>query len=121
MDMVAVWDKGNTHRLNIDSKYKEKRRLAEKDPVFKAEVTKLFEEAQTFLSYIGVKSVWVPGEEADDVIALLCQKLEAQRPSTPGTKICWFWSTKIPPLITTESFTRCSIQRTSILSGCRIL
>ena len=86
MDMVAVWDKGNTHRLNIDSKYKEKRRLAEKDPVFKAEVTKLFEEAQTFLSYIGVKSVWVPGEEADDVIALLCQKLEGTKAVYTGDK-----------------------------------
>lgn len=82
LDILAVWDHGNTHRLNISSDYKEKRRLAEKDPVFKAEVTKLFEEAQTFLSYIGVKSVWVPGEEADDVIALLCQKLE-------GTKVIY--------------------------------
>ena len=86
MDMLAVWDRGNTHRLNIDSKYKEKRRLAEKDPVFKAEVTKLFEEAQTFLAYIGVKNCWVPGEEADDVIALLCQKLEGTKVVYTGDK-----------------------------------
>jgi DNA polymerase-1 len=86
MDIIAVWDKGNTHRLNIDSTYKEKRRLAEKDPIFKAEVTKLFEEAQTFLAYIGCKNVWVPGEEADDVIALLCQKLEGTKVIYTGDK-----------------------------------
>jgi DNA polymerase I-like protein with 3'-5' exonuclease and polymerase domains/5'-3' exonuclease len=86
MDLIAVWDKGNTHRLNIDSTYKEKRRLAEKDPILKAEVTKLFEEAQTFLAYIGVKSVWVPGEEADDVIAMLCQKLEGAKVVYTGDK-----------------------------------
>ena len=86
LDIIAVWDKGNTHRINIDSKYKEKRRLAEKDPVFKAEVTKLFEEAQTFLAYIGVKNCWVPGEEADDMIALLCQKLEGTKLVYTGDK-----------------------------------
>lgn len=86
MDVLAAWDMGNTHRLGIEATYKEKRRLAEKDPVFKAEVTKLFEQAQTFLAYIGVKSVWVPGEEADDVIALLCQKLEGTKVVYTGDK-----------------------------------
>lgn len=74
-EIIAVWDKGNTHRLNIFPGYKKARREKERSPALAKEIGLLREKAGDFLAYIGVKQVWVPGEEADDVIALLCQRL----------------------------------------------
>lgn len=72
--IIAVLDAGNTYRRGIFPKYKEKRRT-DRDPDTEKAINTLSDKAKTLLSYLGVKCVWVPGEEADDVIALLCERL----------------------------------------------
>lgn len=76
---IAVWDKGNTHRLNIFPAYKKARLEKERPVALSKELAVLREKAGDFLAYIGARQVWVPGEEADDVIALLCQRLEGRK------------------------------------------
>ncbi len=73
--IIAVLDKGNTYRRNFWQAYKQKRREQVRDPETEKETKELQERAQELLVYLGAKIMWVPGEEADDVIALLCQKL----------------------------------------------
>jgi DNA polymerase I-like protein with 3'-5' exonuclease and polymerase domains/5'-3' exonuclease len=79
--IIAVWDAGNEYRLGFYPKYKELRRLrsADESPEFKKERRALFLEAERFMAYLGVKNVRVPGQEADDVIAMLCEKLSPTR------------------------------------------
>ncbi len=76
---IAVQDKGNTYRLNRWPAYKQQRLSRERDPEVDKQVAELRQKAGDFLAYLGVKQVWVPGEEADDVIALLCGKLEGMK------------------------------------------
>lgn len=74
--MIAVLDKGNTFRLNLWPAYKKRRLEEEREPEQAEQIALLRKHAGELLAYLGVKQVWVPGEEADDVIALLCGKLE---------------------------------------------
>ncbi|MEN6303764.1 MAG: DNA polymerase [Armatimonadia bacterium] len=76
---IAVWDKGNAFRLKVWPAYKKKRLEAERSEAMTQEVRQLREQAGDLLAYLGVKQVWVPGEEADDVIALLCAKLPGHK------------------------------------------
>jgi DNA polymerase I-like protein with 3'-5' exonuclease and polymerase domains/5'-3' exonuclease len=76
---IAVWDKGNAFRLNLWPNYKKKRLAMERSEAMTREVRALREHAGELLAYLGVKQVWVPGEEADDVIALLCAKLPGHK------------------------------------------
>lgn len=73
--IIVVLDKGNTYRRNLWQDYKQARRAEVRDPATEQETKELQERAQELLVYLGAKIMWVPGEEADDVIALLCQKL----------------------------------------------
>ncbi|MDV7400693.1 hypothetical protein RZS08_55265, partial [Arthrospira platensis SPKY1] len=78
--IIAVWDSGNTYRLSISGKYKARRLTEEKDPALKEQMKALFDAVRELLAGVGVKQVRVPGEEADDVIAHLVERL-------PGTKM----------------------------------
>jgi len=79
--VIAVWDAGNEYRFGFYPEYKalRKARSASEPSELKKERFALQEEAKRFMAYLGVKNVWVPGQEADDVIALLCEKLSPTR------------------------------------------
>lgn len=79
-DMVAVFDSGNEYRTGVYPGYKESRRKekeAEKaaHPVTSEQVAKLQEKVEEFLTYLGVKCVRAPGQEADDLISLFAEKI----------------------------------------------
>lgn len=79
--LICVKDDGNQYRSTLYPSYKQKRKekakeSKEKYPRMSEEVKKVQEETERFLRYLGVKFVTVPGQEADDMIALLCQKLD---------------------------------------------
>jgi DNA polymerase-1 len=78
--IVAVTDAGSEYRSAIYPPYKGRRKKAsaenrEAHPIPTEQIKTLMETAQSFLCYLGVKVVGVPGQEADDVIALLCRSL----------------------------------------------
>ena len=75
-DIIAVWDSGNTYRLNVWPDYKKKRLTQERDETLTRETKRLKQETNDFLAAIGARQCWVRGEEADDVIALLCKNLQ---------------------------------------------
>lgn len=77
--IIAVWDAGNTYRQSVYGDYKKARLDRERDPFIEGQLKALFREARRFLAALGIKQVEVPGEEADDVIAHLVERL-------PGTK-----------------------------------
>jgi DNA polymerase I-like protein with 3'-5' exonuclease and polymerase domains/5'-3' exonuclease len=79
--IIAVKDGGNNYRSALYPNYKRKRReeakkSAEAYPKRKEHIDTLMKEAENFLLYLGVKFVSVDGQEADDVIALLCRSLK---------------------------------------------
>lgn len=77
--IIAAWDRGNTCRRSLWADYKKARREKEKSAIQEKETKELFKQAETLFAYLGCKQVWVPGEEADDVIALLCQRLDGPK------------------------------------------
>ena len=79
VDVIAVWDAGNTYRKGLFPQYKAKRLAQERDKVVSEELKKLKEKLQRLLAYLGIKSAWVPGEEADDLIALLATRAGADQ------------------------------------------
>ena len=94
--VIAVLDKGNTYRRNLWQVYKQKRLEEVRDPATEQETKELQARAQELLVYLGVKIMWVPGEEADDVIALLCQKLA-------GPKIVYTVDADLLALVNTDT------------------
>ena len=80
--ILACWDAGNTYRTLLYPAYKQARREKEKDPAEQEAMKPLFDTAKRTLAYLGVKNVSVPGEEADDLIALFCERV-------PGKKVVW--------------------------------
>lgn len=74
--VIACWDGGNSLRRAMFPAYKSKRREKEMDSKVSAEVKTLEENVKRLLAYIGVRSAWVVGEEADDLISLFVGKLE---------------------------------------------
>lgn len=75
-NILACWDRGNDYRRKLYPAYKQARRDKESSPEEKAEINDLFSMSKNVLRALGVKSVSVPGVEADDVIALFCEKLK---------------------------------------------
>lgn len=75
--IVACFDAGNEVRSEVFGDYKKARRdrASEQDPTEKEQIKRLLERVRTFLASIGVKTVSVPGGEADDLIALFCRQL----------------------------------------------
>lgn len=80
--VIAALDRGNQYRRSIAGTYKENRRKrAEETPSAVREQTKILQEkAGQLFAAIGIKQVSVPGEEADDLIAHLVERL-------PGPKM----------------------------------
>ena len=76
--VIACWDGGNSYRLGKFADYKKRRLARESSVEQRANLKVYFEQAKRLLAYLGIKSVVVPGEEADDLIALLCERLEAR-------------------------------------------
>lgn len=75
--IIAVWDGGNDYRKLLWPEYKAKRhaKREEADPALVRETTQLDWMVRSMLGGLGCTQVSVPGVEADDVIAWLCQKL----------------------------------------------
>lgn len=77
IDIIAVWDGGNAYRKSIfpgykASRSKEKTGLA---ALQEQELNKLYKYAKLILAHIGSINMNVEGVEADDVIAMLVEKL----------------------------------------------
>jgi len=78
LDIIAVWDGGNAYRKSIFPEYK-KSRAKEKTGLAalqEQELNKLYKYAKVILAYSGAINLSVDGVEADDVIALLTEKLK---------------------------------------------
>ncbi|MEA3242309.1 MAG: DNA polymerase [Pseudomonadota bacterium] len=76
-NLIAVWDGGNNYRRMLWPEYKAKRAVANKevDEVKKQQLATLDSMVEQMLRGLGATQVVVPGVEADDTIAMLCQKL----------------------------------------------
>lgn len=72
LNIIAVWDGGNTFRESLFANYKAKRHAEEKDPAVEAQLKKMFDMAKALLAYAGAFNVRVEGVEADDVIGAFC-------------------------------------------------
>lgn len=72
LNIIAVWDGGNTYREGLFAGYKAKRHAEEKDPAVEAQITKMLDMAKALLAYCGAFNVRVEGVEADDVIGAFC-------------------------------------------------
>jgi len=77
-EIFAVWDAGNEYRLSIHKEYKKHRYEREKDPVEEKQLSELMNRTKLFLAHLGAKNVEVPGQEADDVISLFCEKFSSR-------------------------------------------
>ncbi len=77
--ILACFDGGNNARRKMYVGYKAKRGQRDRmeNPVKSEQIRLLLEKGRRFLAYLGCRTVQVPGEEADDLIALLVTKLEA--------------------------------------------
>lgn len=78
---LAAWDAGNTYRLDLYPGYKAKRRAKasadrKEDPEADQQVGMLQEQTIRLFSSLGIWNVTAPGQEADDLIALLVDRLE---------------------------------------------
>jgi DNA polymerase-1 len=69
--MIFVWDKGRSGREKIFPDYKKNRESHSDDSDFRANINLFL----TLLYALGVENAWADGFEADDVIAVLSQKL----------------------------------------------
>lgn len=76
--LIAVWDGGNDYRRLIWPEYKAKRAAKAKDidPINKEQIDRLDANVVGMLRALGATQVVVPGVEADDVIAMLCQQMK---------------------------------------------
>ncbi len=77
--VLAVTEGGNDYRQMLFAGYKAKRSAREKSQVLAEQQKVLFDSVQRFMQYLGCNIVNVPGAEADDVIALLVDKLPGQK------------------------------------------
>lgn len=75
--VLCCFDGGNNFRRSIYAQYKQKRRDKKTSTELSSQVDELQKQAKRLLAYLGCRVVWVPGEEADDLIALLCERIEA--------------------------------------------
>lgn len=75
--VIACFDGGNNYRRALFPPYKQHRRDKVTDPLSSQQQDLLMEKGRRLLAYFGVKTVHVPGEEADDLVALFCQRLVA--------------------------------------------
>lgn len=79
--IIAVWDGGSDYRKGLFPGYKARRSARRGDkPQEVIDRDKALEDyCKTFMASIGVTQCQVPGVEADDLIALLCQRLSGHK------------------------------------------
>lgn len=75
--IIAAWDGGNEHRKALWEGYKKKRHEKNKlaPEAKKVEQDKMVDYTSRLFSALGITQMRIPGVEADDVIAMLCEKL----------------------------------------------
>lgn len=76
-DVYACWDGGNSYRTALFPEYKKARKGREECPIVREQLRTLKVKLQRLLMYLGIRNVTAPGEEADDLIALLVERLDA--------------------------------------------
>lgn len=72
--ILAVQDGGNEYRQILYNDYKAHRKHKSSKGV-QNEISELVGHSSRLLQNLGIKTVLVPGQEADDVLALLCERL----------------------------------------------
>lgn len=79
--IIAVWDGGSDYRKSLFPGYKQRRSAAKgTKPQEVIDRDKALEEyCKTFMASIGVTQCQVTGVEADDLIALFCQRLSGHK------------------------------------------
>jgi len=75
--IICCWDGGNNYRTSLYPAYKKARRLRDSktDPIHKQQMKEASSYLRNLTAYLGVKHVQVPGQEADDLIALFCRQM----------------------------------------------
>lgn len=71
--IIAVWDGGRKYRTSLFSEYKVKRKPYSE--VHTKQLDKLYHYAKVFMASLGIIQVQLDGQEADDVIAFLCERI----------------------------------------------
>lgn len=71
--IIAVWDSGHLYRSRLYSGYKGHKK--DFGPVATIELEKLMAHTKSFLAALGVTQCTLEGQEADDVIAFLCERI----------------------------------------------
>jgi DNA polymerase I-like protein with 3'-5' exonuclease and polymerase domains/5'-3' exonuclease len=77
--MIAVLDAGNQYRKGLYPDYKKRRGEVVSDPIESEQKERCMALVKNFLASQGVPLVKLSGQEADDVIAYLCQKLKGPK------------------------------------------
>lgn len=87
LHMVAVVDDGNVYRKSLFPGYKASRdgKKAAQDPLELAELDKCTQLVKQFMASLGVTLVQLKGQEADDVIGYLVEKLHTKWPVIVAT------------------------------------
>lgn len=77
IDIIAAWDGGNAFRKSVFPDYKKQREAdrEQEDKTQRNELDRLLDLAKKLLANLGAINMYVDGVEADDVIALLCEKM----------------------------------------------
>lgn len=79
INIIAVLDAGNQYRKGLLPDYKAHRAKVESDPVESEQKEKCMVLVKDFLAAMGVPLVRLAGQEADDVIAFLVNKLKGEK------------------------------------------
>lgn len=81
IDVIAVWDGGNIYRKGLFPSYKQKRsEEKEETPArIKQELELMENVCKRLLAQMGVVNMVVDGVEGDDVIAMLCERLDCYK------------------------------------------
>jgi DNA polymerase-1 len=79
--IICCWDGGNNYRSSLYPGYKKtrKERDSKVDPILKEQHKELYDYVKNLTAYLGIKHVHVPGQEADDLIALFCKQMPERR------------------------------------------
>lgn len=79
LNIIAVLDSGNQYRKGLFPDYKANRAKVESDPIESEQKEKCMALVKDFLGAMGVPLVRLAGQEADDVIAFLVNRLKGEK------------------------------------------
>lgn len=79
LNIIAVLDAGNQYRKGLFPEYKANRAKVESDPIESEQKEKCMAMVKEFLGAMGVPLVRLAGQEADDVIAFLVNRLKGEK------------------------------------------